>query len=174
MPKLHELEIIAERNKAVCICVTEKWLNNTFPDSEVSIRNNCILCKDCDKQGGGVCMYIRKDLSFNKKTDLDHDGIEALWIELFLPKSKPVLTGVSYRPPTQQDFYSILDFVFSSSNDFLQYETILLGDLNTDVLCSKSYPVLNHFINMLNLTQVINEPTRICPTSSTAIDLILV
>jgi len=95
---------------------------------------------------------------------MDHGGIEALWIEHFLPKTKQILIGVTYRPLTQQDFYSILDVVFSSSNDFLQYETILLGDMNTYVLCSKSYPLLqclNSFMNMFNLTKGIKEPTRI-------------
>lgn len=161
MPKLHEIEIIAEKSKAACICVTETWLDSSFPDSDVSIKNYCILRKDRNSQGGGTCMYIRKDLSFNHRTDLDHDDLEALWIELFfLPKSKPILVGVTYRPLTQQDYYSILDSVCTSSNDYLQRDTILLRDFNTDVLCSRSYlllPCLKSFINMFNPTQVINQ-----------------
>jgi endonuclease/exonuclease/phosphatase family metal-dependent hydrolase len=63
------------------------------------------------------------------------------------------------------------------NNDFLEYETLLLGDFNTDVSSDKSYPLLKcfkSFIHMFHFNQLISEPTRICSTSSTTIDLILV
>ena len=177
IPKLHEVERIAKTTRAACICISETWLDISVPDSEIAIHNYYIQRRDRNRHGGGVCIYVRKDLSFNIRNDLDHTELEAKWIELFLPKSKPILVGVIYRPPSQQNFYTILDVVCSSSSDFLQYETFLLGDFNTDVSCPRTIPLVqcfNSFINMFNFTKVINEPTRICSTSSTTIDLILV
>jgi len=43
-----------------------------------------------------------------------------------------------YRPPNQTNFYSILDTVGSSRNQFHEFETILLGDFNTNELGSNT------------------------------------
>ena len=58
-----------------------------------------------------------------------------------------------------------------------ELETSLLGDSNTIVLSVKSCPLfkdLKSFIVMFDFKQLISEYTRICNTSSTEIDLILV
>ena len=66
---------------------------------------------DRNRQGGGVCMYIRKDLAFNALDELSHDDIEAIWIELLLPKTKLIVCGVVYRPPDQTKFYELFESV---------------------------------------------------------------
>jgi hypothetical protein len=106
---LDELRIIARETRAACICNSETWLDNSFPDSEVSIENYSVQRKDSTRQGGGVLIYIRSDFVFNSRHDLEHNNLEATWLELLLPKSKTILCGVIYRPPKQSDFYSILD-----------------------------------------------------------------
>ena len=50
--------------------------------------------------------------------DINHDSLEATWIEIFLPKTKPILCASLYRPPKQSDFYNILDGVCSSCKHF--------------------------------------------------------
>ena len=39
LPKLDELRIFARNIRAVCLCITETWLDETFFDSEVQIQN---------------------------------------------------------------------------------------------------------------------------------------
>lgn len=66
--------------------------------------------------------------------------------------------------------------MLSNCNDSLLKEIILLGDFNTDV-CKKNSPTHNvfmHFCRSLALTQMIKDPTRICETVQSTIDLILV
>lgn len=70
LPKLHEIDCIARRSRAACICVSETWLDYSVPDSEVNISNYCIQRRDRNRQGGGVCTYIRKDLSYNTRNEL--------------------------------------------------------------------------------------------------------
>ena len=148
-----------------------------MPDAEIFIDNYSVQRKDRNRHGGGVLIYIRKDFAFNCRGDLDHEELEATWLEVLLPKTKPILCGVIYRPPHQTKFYSILDSVCSSTSHFSEYETVLLGDFNTDVSkTSKScslYSALTSFIEMFNYTQLIHDFTRICSTSSTTIDFIL-
>ena len=99
-------------------------------------RSNCrysILRHDRNRNGGGVCInYLRSDLAFNPRQDLQPDGVESVWAEVLLPKTRPILTGICYRPPRQCDFYELLELSFNEGNDFS--ECILLGDFNTNVL----------------------------------------
>ncbi|XP_052224879.1 uncharacterized protein LOC127840502 [Dreissena polymorpha] len=176
LPKLHEIDSLAKKSRAAIISISETWLDSSVPDSEISIENYCIERRDRNRHGGGVCIFIRKDLSYNSRDDLKREDLEAIFIELFLPKTKPILCGCLYRPPTQQNFYTILDELCSSDTHFLEHETILLGDFNTDVSCRKSYPLLQcfkSFVDMFHFKQLICNPTRFGNTSSTIIDLIL-
>ena len=67
--------------------------------------------KDRNRKGGGVCIFIRSDLDFKLRHDLDNDNLEAVWIDVLLPKSKPILIGAVYRPPDQRNFIEILENV---------------------------------------------------------------
>lgn len=92
LPKLDELRILARNTRAACICITETWLDESIFDSE--IENYIVRRKDRNRQGGGVCIYVRSDLAFNPLDDLLHEELEATWIELFLPKTQPIVCGV--------------------------------------------------------------------------------
>ncbi len=54
---------------------------------------------DRNREGGGVCTYIRNDIAFTSRDDLAHDSLETTWFELLLPKTKPIVVGSVYRPP---------------------------------------------------------------------------
>lgn len=94
------------------------YLENNVFDSVLLINNYNILRRDGYRYGGGVCLYIRCDLTFNARDDLLHQDLESLWIELLLPKTKPILIAAVYRPPKQHDFYHILENICLSSSLF--------------------------------------------------------
>ena len=96
--------MLARNTRAACICMTETWLDESVFDSEVQIDSYVLRRQDRNRHGGGVCIYIRSDLSFNPRDDLSHDEFEATWIELLLPKTKPMMWDVVYRPPQQCNF----------------------------------------------------------------------
>ncbi len=64
---------------------------------------------------------------FKERKDLDRATIEAVWLDIFLPKSKPILVGICYRPPDQNDFYERLDEILSASNFNIGQEMIIMG-----------------------------------------------
>ena len=66
---------------------------------------------DRERSGGGVCMYIRSDLAFNPRPELSTDQLETLWIEIILPKTKPVLVCVCYRPLTKMTSTNYSNFL---------------------------------------------------------------
>ena len=79
---------------------------------------------------GCVCIYIINSIAFNTRTDLQTDGhgVESLWIELLLPKTKPIVIGTIYRPPKMSDFIDKFENVLCQLKS--DTETIILGVFN--------------------------------------------
>ena len=91
--------------------ITETHLNGSINDQEIHIAGYDIVRNDCKRgSGGGICAYIRYDLSWHRRPDLESDKIEAIWIEIFIPKSRPILICFMYRPPdtSEQRFRHIV------------------------------------------------------------------
>ena len=132
-------------------------------------------CRDRNREGGGVCIFITNDIAFNRRDDLCNDDIEFLAVDILLPKSKPILVSVPYRPPKEKHFYEKLEDLFVKSPVFTQQESYILGDFNTDFLAKKKTGLkcsFDNFLRIFDLKQLIREPTRITDTSKTCIDMI--
>ena len=175
---MSELRIMATtcKKKAAVISVTETWLDSSVSDAEIRLEGYSVLRKDRKRTGGGVCIYINNDYAFNTRTDLTSNDTEAIWAELLLPKSKPILIGTVYRPPNQKDFVDKFQETMNKLEP--EQETVILGDFNFCLLNKKSNnPIVNNFTNIMqlfNFSQVINVPTRVTQISSSLINLILV
>ena len=78
-----------------------------------------------------VCIYIRSDLAFNELDELSNEELEATWIEILLPKTKPIVCGVVYRPP--HNFYELYESVCLTSSYLIDRVCYVLRDFNTDV-----------------------------------------
>jgi hypothetical protein len=79
-------------------------------------------------------MFIHSDIAYDSITYMNRDDLEGIWVDVPLLRAKPILVGACYRPPDQNNFYSILEDVCSNNNGFLNAEVIITGDLNTNVL----------------------------------------
>ena len=90
-----------------------------------------LLRRDWNREGDGVCVYIRREIAFNARNDIGGD-LETIWTEVCLPKTKPMFVGVCYRPPKQLDFFSLLENTCMTCQNISDSEYILLGDFNTD------------------------------------------
>ena len=54
--------------------------------------------------------------------------IEAVWVDIFYPKCKPILIGTCYRLPDQSNFVELFEEMCSNCADFNKSETIIFGD----------------------------------------------
>ena len=128
------------------------------------------------RSGGGVACYIRKSLSYNHKTSFCRN-IESIFIDIFLPKSKPILVGVLYQPSDKPDFIEHLNNSLKESNISNTQECYLISDFNVnllsgnDMILKKQYsdsysqapPIVKNYIDLCfsrSLHQLIKEPTR--------------
>ena len=58
---------------------------------------------------------------------------ESIFIEIFLPESTTVLTGILYRPLDKYDFVNCLERTFRDTYFFESQENCLLGDININL-----------------------------------------
>ena len=134
---------------------------------------------DKKSRGGGVAVYARNDISEIRRTDLEIEGVEGLWLEIILPKSRGFLVGTFYRPPDSskyddKDFLPKLDSVLDAAT-VLGKEVVLTGYFNYDLLPAKSKTQdckqLKNLFKVFNFKQFITDPTRITQHSSSLLDL---
>ena len=85
---------------------------------------------------GGTLCYIKDRIVFKENSYLFDDNVEALWVEINLPNTKPILLGTVYRPPDSRATYlDKLDLVFQKCTSIYD-DVIIVGDFNLD-LCKK-------------------------------------
>ena len=87
-----------------------------------------------DRNGGGVCFYVRSNINYIVREDLVSDQLENLSIEIIKPRSKPFIVATWYRPPNSpfELFSTFEDFVGKLDADGKEY--YIMGDFIT-VIC---------------------------------------
>ena len=82
-------------------CITETHLNGSIKDEEIHITCYDIV-RNVRKRGsgGGVCVYVRNDLSWHRRPDLENEKIEAIWIERDFNSEIKANSNVRYVSPT--------------------------------------------------------------------------
>ncbi len=175
--KYLDVYMLIEKTDCDIVAVTETWINASVPPSLYEVPGYTLIRVDRkNKRGGGVAIYIKNYFQFKKINinnivgELNPD-LEQLWIE-FLINRRKLIVGVIYRPEYINDkvhdnLYSV--FEYFASNDNL----IVLGDFNYDLLQRQKYAQINDIIAPLNLTQMVDKPTRVTDVSSTLIDLVI-
>ena len=173
--KVYDISILLSLSKAKILGVTETWLNNEQSEG-IAIPGYEFICKNRkEKRGGGVGFFIEKDIEFSA-FDCDSwnfSSFEFLLLSINFNRSKDVVIGVIYRPPStdthifNDEFTTMLTRISKHNRDIF-----LLGDYNID-LSNKLNQTTSNFIDVLAshfLMPAIIKPTRKGPTSATVID----
>ena len=185
LPKIDELHYIAKLSEAAVIDISESKLDNSVLSSEFQIENYDLICSDRNRHCGGVACFLRNYLSYNTKSFLPSE-IENIFIEIFLPHSKPHVVGTICHPLTQGSFTEAITKHFSKINTN-NTEIYLLGDFNINLFSkqkytfhqtntqSMSHEVKNYFqlCSLYGLEQIIKSPTQVRCITSFLIDHIL-
>ena len=177
--KLACVEIMMKetKNRFDVFGVTETHLREGILDEELKVDGYTFIRKDrINGAGGGVGCFIRADIDWQRRWDLENDDNEGIWLEIFVKKSCSFLIGVIYRPPNSS-LYLSTGFE-SFLNDMLDTcvsegkETIVMGDLNVNYNKNSDNTEIKRIIKQYGLKQVIKKPTRVTRKSSTLIDKI--
>ena len=173
-----ELREIIEKADFDAVCISESWLKSRTPKDRFIINGYNIFRNDRrNKRGGGVCCYVQ-DNYIVKKIKIPNIPVnpEFLFVEVSILHQKLAI-GTFYKAPkipcnVFHDAFDSLLYIFNKYD-----QPILTGDFNVNLLTpeTSNFKILSDsIIEPFNLTQIIDQPTRITESSSTLIDLILV
>jgi hypothetical protein len=167
----------AETTNAVALVVTETWLKPDILDSEISIPGFTLHRSDReDRLRGGVCIYVREDITAVTVAKFDNSVCEVLIMKM--AKLDAVLIAM-YRPPDTRfsEWSPALDFM-QESIDLCQahgrYKNVIIcGDMNLVRMtwdqtghCASSHQVTSQeglfstFIDKNYLLRIDTGPTR--------------
>ena len=138
LSKIDELRAIAKKSRAAVIGITESKPDESVTDGEINIDGYELIRSDWNRHGGGVASYIRNDISFNPRGNFSSE-VENIFLDMLLPKTKPILIGILYRPPNQSKFLDKLSMAISETDNFDAQEVYILGDLNINLINNQKH-----------------------------------
>jgi exonuclease III len=121
------------------IGITETHLNGVSEKLATLKDYNFVTNSRKCKNWGRVAIYLRPDLTYIHRTDIDvfEEGVfESIFVEV-VDKGKSFHVGVIYRPPDSNmaQFSYLLNLVLDKLKDKRCY---LMGDFNLDLSLSKT------------------------------------
>ena len=82
LPKVEDMEMLLTSSKMDILTLSETWLDQSIQPHEINIGGYRTIRKDRNRHGGGVMMYIREGIDYKERPDLEHERLEATWIEV--------------------------------------------------------------------------------------------
>ena len=177
LSKIDEVRYIASITNASIIGINETKLDETIWSSELEVNGYDLVRLDRSRRVGGVACYIKSSVAYSYKESFC-SNTESIFVDIFLPKSKPILLGILYRPPDKSDFVKHVNNIFTETELLDKQEGYLLGNLNINLILNeknifsnKSYisnsqnlpPLTKSYLDFcfsFSLEQLISMPTR--------------
>ena len=161
------------------ICLSETWLNKSYTDEMVTMPGFDLFGLDREsgdilnktgkqKRGGGLAIYVKKDLSkftkiLSELSSISHD-LEQLWISIAKPNVSTKIVANVYRAPTSKlpECIKELSNSVSKAQDLSKSELVIVGDFNVNynLRHTTTFKQLKKFERDFNLSQLINTSTR--------------
>lgn len=186
IPKRDDLCSVIDACDADIVCLTETWLSAKIDSCELLTckkRYNIYRCDRGSRCGGGVLVAVADTvMSFPIHFV---SALELVLVEI-RTCSRKLIVGVCYRPPsTSPTFVNDLhDVIHMITVRYPSSPFILLGDFNfpnivwsnVSSYCEPFSSECDMFLNLcsdFNLSQLVTQATRISPTASNILDLVL-
>ena len=167
--------------------LTETKLDNTVHPMLYELPNfHPPFLNNRTRHGGGTATYIRANISARRMPHLELEGEEWTWTSFKLNGST-ILTCCLYLPPNLtadrlSDFLDRLTDSVTAAQSYPPTSMLVLGDMNAgNIFLGNQYTMhsgitnfdirLRDTIETLNMTQLIQEPTRINGNTANLRDL---
>ena len=99
---IDELRILLDDQYIDILAINETRLDGSISDQEVKVVGYDVIRRDRTVNGrfaGGVCFYIRSEINYVVREDLNSKLLEILSVEIHKPNAKPFVVTSWYRPP---------------------------------------------------------------------------
>ena len=100
------------------LAINETRLDPTISDRLVSIEGYDMLRADRNRNGGGVCMYIRCHVNYENRPELVPSDPEAVCVEIKQANSQSFIVSSIYRPPcSPSEVFTKIERLIKSIDD---------------------------------------------------------
>lgn len=172
IPKREQLEHLLINSNTDFMGFSETWLCSSSPDAAISLPGYNIFRKDrLSGKGGGVLLYVKNSINCKQISLPCETAIECVGVNITLPveirNPESFIVICLYRQPSAKVYFydQFKDCNFNK-------DVLILGDFNVNWDNKRDRKNLKLITNYYNLTQLINDPTRITQRSKTKIDLV--
>ena len=156
--------------------LSETHIDNSTPTQLFEIPGYTFINKNRDiGTHGGVALYIKDGIPFIRRTDLEVNELECIWLEINFPNTKSFLFSVWYRPPSTSKFLPT-NFNELLRNSLIKVssenkETILTGDFSINYQKVDDNGELKSIFTLFQLKQMVKTVTRVTDKTESLIDL---
>ena len=183
-----QLEYVCQIMKLDCLLITESKLDDTIPNSMLTINNyHEPLRNDRNRHGGGCLIYISDRLTFKQPPELQSEKYEHIWVDIKV-NDKIYSVNALYRPSTDNtnekydEFLQESEIILNNLQNHKSDVKIIASDLNFGNIYCKS-PLLDHkpldqtapeLFSSYGMQQLIDIPTRVREHTISLVDLFFV
>ena len=154
------------------ITISETWLHDNISSSTLNLSGFQSPYRK-DRIGnvgyGGVLTWVSIRIAAKRRTDLELDDLEAMWLEIRCHNNKFLLCVLYRAPNSNLTFWDKLQESVDLALDSNIKRILITGDINADPQTPSGHK-LKLFTEGNLFTMHITEPTRITPTSATVVD----
>ena len=159
------------------IAISDTWFTGDTDPSEFNLHSyETVYTNKNEKRGGGVLIYVNKELQFVKINDFSvslDNVFESVTIEIKVENKKNFIVACVHRTPGSETegFSEYIERLLQSVNN--NKSIYLCSDLNFDLLKRQNHQGTNDFLELLysyGLFPKITKPTRVTSISATLID----
>ena len=190
LPTIDEIRYITKLTYVTVIELSETKLDKANLSSELEIEGHDLVRSDRSRGGEKVACFV-KTLFHIMGNLIFAFNAGSIFIEIFLPKSKPVLSGILYRPPDKYDFINYPKHLFSNTNIIESQKFYLFSNSNINLQPKYKEIFGNNYRNTIgkeiphftrsylefcfthSLEQIITRPTRVTDQTATVVHRIL-
>ena len=172
--KFYEIKSMLVNGLIDILFILETKLDESFTPNQFCIDGFMHCRRDRNEHGGGMAAYIRSDIPFRRRTDIEliiGNAIESIAMEVHIRKEKWLFIGV-YKPPSipNADFVERMSKVLNSYQAEMR-STFLLGDVNINMASCPAF--MTDFMELYGLSNMVNGHTCFKRSEGTSIDVIL-
>ena len=84
---------------------------------------------------GGIAIYIKDDIPFIRKTDLEVNELECVWLQINFPNTKTFLISVWYQPPSTSKLLP------TNFNELLPNSLIKVSPENKETILTRDFNI---------------------------------
>ena len=170
---IDEIRLLLYDKKLDVLALNETHLDSSICDELLAVDGYDIIRADRNRNGGGVCIYIRCHVNDEKCSDYIPTGLEAVCLEIKQSNSRSFIISSIYMPPSApievfSTIEKLLDLVDNKNK-----EVYILGELNCNMLepTLLSTRKLNEILELYQMQQLINNPTCVTELTQSLLDV---